>query len=327
VSAILVTGASAPLGIELSRALAGRGERVLAVGRAPAAGAAPFLSRPGIDYEQADLFRSRDLRRVLFGRATQLQVSAVIHAPEEPRTGDAVSRSVDALEELLHLCERHPTIRAFALRSSAGVYRIRGTHPALIGEEHPLESGDEVAPRVRFRVEADRAACARMGLSPLRIAVLRCAECLGAGAGGELRDYLASRVCFRPLGYDPTINLLSTADLVRALALSACNRAEGVFNIPGLDTLPLSEIVERWGRLCIPVSGFLLTPPYALRSVVLGTAFRYDDFRSRFHFGGVLNGARAGRVLGYEPRAAIGWPDRIWPRIPLPPLTVRDTTT
>jgi UDP-glucose 4-epimerase len=312
-SAILVTGATAPLGIELSRTLARNGERVLAVGPEPAEEAAPLLAQRGIEYRQADLGRPRELRSLLFGPARDLGVAAVVHTAQEPRSRGSTTLSVDSISTLLHLCERHPTIRAFVHRSSAGVYRVRASDPALIDEEHPLELGESVPPRVRARVEADQAVCARIGVSPLRIAVLRCAECLGPGVEGELRDYLGSRVCFRPLGYDPMLNLLSTADLVRALALAAGARASGIFNVPGLDTLPLSEVVERWGRLAVRVPGFLLAPLYALRAAVLGTGFRYAPFRHRFHFGGVPCGARARAALGYEPREGIFWPSRPWP--------------
>ena len=57
-----------------------------------------------------------------------------------------------------------------------------------------------------------------------------------------------------------------------------------------------------------PVPGPLLAPLYGLRSLVLGTEFRYDMNAGRFHYGNVLDGRRALRLLGYEPRFPVFFP-------------------
>jgi len=152
------------------------------------------------------------------------------------------------------------------------------------------------------------------GLSRLRVAVLRCAELYAPDGGGPLCSWLRSLLCLRPLGFDPVVNLLSAADLVSALALAVRSPAPGIFNVPGADTLPLSELAERCGRLSAPVAGFLLPPLYAL---LPGTAFRYGPNQRRLHFGGVLCGEAAQRVLGYRPRTGIRFPAEPWPRLPI----------
>jgi UDP-glucose 4-epimerase len=146
-----------------------------------------------------------------------------------------------------------------------------------------------------------------MGLSRLSVAVLRCAECLAEGTGSQLWDYLRSKVCFRPMGYDPILNLLSVEDLAHALFLALCSEAQGIFTIPGKDTLPLSRIAERGGRLSIPVPGPLMRPLYRARRAAIGGEFRYGINRARLHFSGVLDGRRADRELGYRPEHPIRW--------------------
>jgi UDP-glucose 4-epimerase len=134
------------------------------------------------------------------------------------------------------------------------------------------------------------------------------AEIVAGGLGSQLWDYLSSRVCLRPLGFDPMINVLSIEDAVAAILRALGSSGRGVFNIPGFDTLPLSRLIARWGRLDVPVPGPLLAPLYWLRTRTVGFEFRYDLNLGRFHLGGVLDGARARAVLGYQPRHPLVFP-------------------
>ena len=43
---------------------------------------------------------------------------------------------------------------------------------------------------------------------------------LVAQSGSQLHDYLQSRVCLRPMGFDPMLNVLSVDDAVRAIPVS-----------------------------------------------------------------------------------------------------------
>ena len=161
---------------------------------------------------------------------------------------------------------------------------------------------------MRHRAEADLTVCTRMGMAPsLSIAVLRLAELFAPGCGSQLFDYVSSRVCFRPLGFDPMIQLLSLEDAVRALVLALFSDAQGVFNVPGADVLPLSQVIALAGRRGVAVPGPLLGPLYGARSLVRGTEFRYESNRFRFHYSAVLDGRRAERELGYVPAHRIGW--------------------
>jgi UDP-glucose 4-epimerase len=126
-------------------------------------------------------------------------------------------------------------------------------------------------------------------------------------SGSQLFYYLSSRICLHPLGFDPMLCLLSMDDAVRATVAALTKRAQGIFNIPGKDVLPLSEVIALSGRRSVPVPEALLGPLYALRARAIHTDFRYDLNRLRFHQSGVLDGTRAKEVLGYEPRAGIDW--------------------
>jgi UDP-glucose 4-epimerase len=216
--------------------------------------------------------------------------------------------NVESTRELLRLAERHPTIRRFVFRSHSDVYRVSPYGATLLEEDDALDLSAGAPQRVRNRVEADVTVCTRMGLSPLSIQVLRCAEILAPNMGSQLYDYLSSVLCLRPLGFDPMLNLLTIEDAARALVLALDCDAQGVFNIAGADTLPLSRVIEKWGRTALPVFGPLLAPLYRLRASALGVEFRYDMNHRRFHFSSVLDGRRAREILGYEPKHPIAWP-------------------
>jgi len=310
---VLVTGATTPLGLRLVEALLDTPavERVLAVAAEDDPRNLP-IGIPALTYRAVDLTRPRSVHDLLFGPARELGIDAVVHnalhrsARHDGRRVHALN--VEATRQLLLECERHPTIRRFVLRSAAEVYAVRPLEPNLIDEDQPLEL-DPAAPQwVRDRVEADLTACSRMGMSRLAIVVLRCAEVLAPGMGSQLWDYVQSRVCLRPLGFDPMINVLSFDDCVDAIVLALASHGQGVFNIPGADTLPLRRIVAAFGRRDVPVPGPLLAPLYQLRTWTVGFEFRYDLNLQRFHFGGVVDGTRAQRELGYRAHHRLAWP-------------------
>jgi UDP-glucose 4-epimerase len=143
--------------------------------------------------------------------------------------------------------------------------------------------------------------CTRMGMSPLSICVLRLAEVFAPDSGSQLWDWMRSRVCFRPLGYNPMVNVLSIDDAVGALKLAVHGDAQGVFNVPGYDTLPLKQLAEHSGARVVPLPGPMLSPLYRARARARGADFRYDLNHGRFHTSDLLDGRRAAAELGYRP--------------------------
>ncbi len=310
---VLVTGSDTTLGERLVRTLVDDPtiEHVVAVGRRPPEQALPLLTQSKLTYLPVDLSRERRAHDLLFGPARDLGVEVVVHtafvgSPTE--SGGALhQQNVEATRQLMDLCERHPTINRFVLRSYSEVYQISHELPVLIAEDHPMNLSAGAPQYVRDRVEADLHACVRMGLSRLQIVVMRCAEVLAPGSGSQLYDYLESPICFRPIGYDPMLNLLSLRDFTRAFVHAIRGSEQGVFNIPGADTLPLSVAITKWGRIGIPVPGSWMAPLYNWRRTVRGHDFRYGMNRRRFHYSGVLDGRRARDVLGFVARDSIDW--------------------
>jgi UDP-glucose 4-epimerase len=261
---------------------------------------------------RVDMEKDRRVRNLLFGAAREHRIHTIAHLAQHRSAWAEGSRvhafNVDALRAILELAERHPTIRRLVLRSDAAVYQVQRDLPVLIGEDHPLNLHGDSPQWIRDRVEADVMACARTGMGPLEIAVLRMTELLAPGTGSQLYDYLESPVCLRPAGYDPMMNVLTIEDAASALQKAIHSSAQGVFNIPGADTLPLTTCIRAWGRLGLPIPGSWMTPLYRLRRRFTGHDFRYGMNRRRFHYSGVLDGSRAREVLRYVPSQPVAWP-------------------
>ncbi|MGE0401212.1 MAG: NAD-dependent epimerase/dehydratase family protein [Kofleriaceae bacterium] len=310
----MITGANAPLGRAVIAALLARDDvsLVLAVG---ASGQEPPAPDPRLVYRVIDLTRPRAVHDLVWGEARQLGIDRVLHGIHHRRAydrGRAVHRqNVESTRELLRACLEHPTIYRFVYRSFAEVYRFDHRTANMVDESEALDFEPTSSQWVRDRVEADLDVCAHFGGS-LSIAVLRYAEIFAPNIGSQLWDYVQSRVCLRPLGFDPMINVLSLDDAVAAAVAALASDAVGVFNIPGADTLPLSRAIMESRRLDIPVPGPLMAPLYQLRGSVTGLEFRYDINLRRFHFGGVVDGTRARRELGYEPKHHVAWPQPWW---------------
>lgn len=267
---VLVTGASSPLGARLIEHLIALCdvELVLGVDREVGTSADPRLI-----LHSTDLSHVRRAHDLMWGVARDVGIATVVHLSTEP---------------VLAACTAHPTIRRFVFRSTSEVYARHPEMTELVDEDSPLDF-DRLAPRwVREQVEADVAVCAHAA-DPLEIVVLRCAEILAPNIGSRLWEYLSRRVCFRPIAFDPMLNVLSLEDAVEAFAAAVASSAVGVFNIPGFDTLPLTRAIAESMRIDIPIPA-----------------------RHRARFGGVLDGKRARDAFGYVPRTPVHWPRPWW---------------
>ncbi|MFT4625973.1 MAG: UDP-glucose 4-epimerase [Myxococcota bacterium] len=311
---VLVTGATTPLGASIvHRLLADPAiERVLALGREAEVDIPEVLHDRRVTYLRTDLTRSRNVRDLMFGPVFAHEVTTVVHAALHRRASDEGRRvrrlNVATTRTLLWLTEQHPSIRRFVFLSSGQLYRRSAWSPTVLREDVELDLSPGAPQWLRDRVEADLAVTARLASPDLDVVVLRCAEILCADAGSQLHDYLASRVCLRPMGFDPMVNVLSLQDAANAFAAAVASSASGVFNVPGADTLTLSQAIAKWGRVDVALPGPLLGPLYAARRAVLGTDFRWDLNEARFRIGAVLDGARARSVLGYTPQHPLVWP-------------------
>jgi nucleoside-diphosphate-sugar epimerase len=104
VSAVLVSGATTPVGRALVRTLIEEGRAVLAVAVEEEW---PFEPHENLHYHRVDLTRGRRIRELLFGPARELAVTAIVHSAHHRRTTDRGKHihalNVESTREMLHL--------------------------------------------------------------------------------------------------------------------------------------------------------------------------------------------------------------------------------
>lgn len=305
---VIVTGGASTLTRALaSNLLASREVHSVVVVHEPGA-ALPNADVPGLLHVTADLSRRRDVQNLLQGIGMTERVDTIVHACLQPGAREHGARAfrlnVESTRHLLAVAEEEAHIKRFVLRSFQDVYRVERDSPILIDETQPLELSARTPQALRNHAEADLLACSRMVDSRVQIVVLRLADVLAPGVFSQLHDYLSSKVCLRALGYDPMLNVLSLADAERALRLAVFSEAIGIFNIPGQDTLPLSELIHRAGRIGIALPGPILAPLYELRARLTPLRFHYEADRLRFHRSCILEGTKARERLHYSPQVS-----------------------
>lgn len=312
---VMVTGATTPLGRALVGSLASSKDCsfVLAVGR-DARDERPWPARAR--YCSVDLTHRREIDDLVCGDAVAGAIDTVVHLAQHRDPGDDGStvhaQNVSATRELLLRCLDHSTIQRFVHHSTANVYELDHSAASLLDENAALNFDVDAPQWLRDRLEADLTVCSYFG-QRLNIAVLRCAELLAPDSGSVLWSYLSSHVCLRPMGFDPMINVLSLPDASAAFAAAARAVDTGVFNIPGADTLPLSCAIAAAGHLSLPMPGPMLIPFYSARRRITHRDFPYDTLtRRRLRLGGIVDGTRARRLLGYVPTQQVQWPRPWW---------------
>jgi UDP-glucose 4-epimerase len=304
---VLVTFADSAIGHGLISALCAQPwvQRVVAVHASDTT-----LDRSAWDERVAplsvDLHHARQTLSALHECVSQEGVTCLVHDPSAiSSTLRRMHASTELTRALLDLAQTQVSVTNVVIKGSSRVYRFEASTPVLVDEDHPLAIAPHIDLRTSIDLETDALVCSQMLRSRVNIALLRCAEILAPDADSELFDYLQAPVCFRQLGYDPMLNVLDASDCVRALLCAVRSRARGVFNIPGKDVLPLSELIAACRRRWVALPAALLEPLYALRKRVMPTVFDYPSHARRFRYSGVLDGARARRELGYVPEHAI----------------------
>jgi nucleoside-diphosphate-sugar epimerase len=298
---VMITDADAPLARAIRAALLTRERTARVLGVLDRGGSA-VPTDPREARETCDFSSERAVRSLLHGPVTRHAIDTVVHGCGAVTSRARASSGVESLRALLTLCREHPTIRRIVLLSSTWVYRRAARGPALLHEEHPIDLGPTRSPWRSVLIEADVTACARVDHAPLEVVVLRLAEVFAPGCDGPLSSLRGARMCATALGFDPIVELLSLDDAARAVTLACTVEGiRGVFNVPGRDLLPLSSLLSSLGARTLPLPLSWL-PWFNARRVPMDPREARDDGTlALFRHGGVLDGGRAHRALGYTP--------------------------
>ena len=103
-------------------------------------------------------------------------------------------------------------------------------------------------------------------------------------------------------GFDPMFQVVHERDVTDALAVAVVkDGAEGIYNVAGKHTEPLSEVIRRMGKTPLPLPERMLELTYKGYFMLQrkhSFPFNLDFLKYSF----IVDDSRIRRELGYEPR-------------------------
>lgn len=290
--AVVVTGICGRLGRRVVRVLH-RSRRVLGVDRRP------FPDRPKDVLHHAIDLRRKKVRDVFRGEP----IAALVHlgVMHDPRDSEEEHHTWNVLgfQKLLEYAHEFD-VPKLVLLSSCNVYGPRADNPQFLTEEAPLLAASSFS-MMRDLVELDMLAQSFFWKHPeTETVILRPAHILG-NVRNAPSNYLRLSVVPTLLGFDPMMQAVHAADVVRAIELALRPGVRGIFNLAGPPPVALSEAIRELGRTRLAV-------PHPVARFALDRLFRLHlssfpgpelDF---IRYVCMVDDARARQVLGYRPR-------------------------
>lgn len=258
-------------------------------------------------YKQTDILKSRQLNNLFLSETfKEAKIDTVIHLAFYSSYKNYDERhhqlNVEGTKNLLDMCIENPLIRKFIFKSSHIVYQIKADNPVLLDEDSDLNFSKDADPWIRDRVDADMLCRSRMDSKRINIVLLRPTSIIGRNIHGSMNAYFDSPLVFKPMGYDPMINLIHVRDVVSAIQLAVHKNVKGVFNLMGKDTAPLSEFLRLNKSRTISLPGPLIKPLNAITRKLGITQYYYSVEAAILHHSALLDDSKARRELGWEPK-------------------------
>lgn len=292
---VLVTGACGRLGKRVVRLLH-RERRVLAVDRRA------FPDRPkDVVHEQVDMRRKK--LKDLF-RAEPIEAVVHLGVMHDPRASSTEHHSwnVAGFQKLLEYVA-HYQVPKLVVLSSANVYGPQPDNAQFLTEGAPLLGGARFS-EIRDLIEVDMLAQGFFWqYAATETVILRPVHILG-GVHNAASNFLRLPAIPTLLGFDPMVQVIHEADVVRAVHRALAPGKRGIYNIAGPEPAPLSHIVRMLDRPRVPV-------PYTLGKAVLRRlwSFRLTTFPApeldHIRYVCMVDDRKARDELGYAPEVSI----------------------
>jgi nucleoside-diphosphate-sugar epimerase len=321
VSGVLVTHADEPLGRRVVKTLYHEEpvQRILAVGEGPPPRAFDrFLadSEKRLSYVRADVAKHRPVSDLFHSPAMrEMGIDTVVHLPrhgaapgdDRPVVSGLPARTAEARLILQHSLEVR-AVRSLIAVGSAYVYRLQPGNANRLREESELDLAPDVSPELRSWIDCDMIFHGEVGADRLRVVLLRVPTVVATGGYVYLNPHLAGRagLRLRPAGFDPMCPLVCDKDVARAVRAAVASERAGIYNVAGVESLPLS-VLSRWtNRPALPVPGPVLYGAGTLLRWLGADAARARVDGTHLRFGFTLDTAKAERELDFVPAYRIG---------------------
>jgi UDP-glucose 4-epimerase len=293
--AVLITGICGRLGKQLARVLHRQGP-VVGVDRRPFPDKPKDILHAQVDIRRKklkDVFRGSDVRAVVH--------LGVLHDPRAS-AADHHSWNVAGFAKLLEYVTQF-RVPKLVLLSSANVYGPQPSNPQFLTEDAPLLGGQNFSD-IRDLIELDMLAQSFFWKLPeTETVILRPVHILGTVHNAP-SNFLRKDPIVSILGFDPMMQVMHQADVVRAIELALRPGVRGIFNVAGPEPASLLQIIKILGRQNISV-------PYGVTRAVLSRmwSWRLTSFPppeiDHIRFVCMVDDRRARETLGFAARMSL----------------------
>ncbi len=306
---VLITGVTSVIGRQLAEKLMHdkKIDSIIGISRDPRPYYFDDFNSKKFHYKQVNILKPRELTNLFLDDAFKdakidtVCHMAFMHRPEDT-TREAHELNVEGTKNLLDKCLETPTIRKFIFKSSANVYKIRPFNSVRLKETDDLNFDTNVDPLLKDQVDADMLCRAKMDNKRMKIVILRPSATIGRNVHTFMNTYLESSVCLNVAGYNPMINLIHVKDVIRAIQIAIHKNVQGIFNIAGKETAPLSDFAHLCGAMTFTVPQTLVVPLGLLAKQLGLSKFDPRTNIDRIKYAALLDTAKAKDVLGFEPQ-------------------------
>lgn len=293
---IAITGISGRFGSLLARRLH-RHHTVIGLDRRPLRGA-PI----DVEMHRIDIRRKRCQEIFRKGKFDAVVHLNVVHDPRAS-SADQHSFNIQGTTRVMEYCQRHG-IPKLVLLSSANVYGPRADNAQFLTEDAPLMA-DEGFHQIRTLIGVDMLGQSFFWKNPdVDTVILRPVHILGAVRNAP-SNYL--RLDHPPVlaGFDPMIQVVHEDDVAWGIELALQPGAQGIFNLPGCDPVPLSRLLEIANGKVVRFPHFLALPVMEKLFKLRLTSFPPPEI-DHLRYVCMVDGGRARDILGYTPRHDLG---------------------
>jgi UDP-glucose 4-epimerase len=260
-------------------------------------------------YKRCNILKYRELKNLFLSAPfREARINAVVHLAfhNQPLRGEDIHRlNVEGTRDLLKQCIDTPGITKFVFKSSDVVYKLTPHNPIYLDENAPLNFDPEADQWIKDRVDADMICRSFMDNGRVKIVVLRMTNIIGRNINGQFNAYFDSKPVIKTLGFNPLVNLLHMKDVIQAIVAALEKQSQGVYNIAGRDTAPISWFAELNGRSIVSLPEPVLPAVNWLQRKLGLTQYYYSVDKQRHKYTALLDISKAVKELGYRPEGRI----------------------
>jgi len=260
-------------------------------------------------YRKCDILKYRQLKNLFLSQTfRQSEINAVVHLAfnNRPIRGEDIHRlNVEGTRDLLKQCLEREGITKFVFKSSDVVYKLTPHNPIFLDENAPLNFDPDVDQWIKDRVDADMICRSFMDNGRVKIVILRMTNIIGRNVAAQFNSYFDSRPVIKTMGFNPLGNLLHMKDVIEAINLALFKNVQGIYNIAGRDTAPITTFVNLNGRRLVSIPEPLMpVVNWAQRKLGL-TRYYYSVDKERQKYTALLDISKAARELDYQPKGRV----------------------